>query len=276
MGIFDLLSESKDRIDKNRRAREYIQRAKDLVNEGNELYRKAYGRARAYAAETEYILFKHAEYKKSLAKELDRTVKTTIKSFNKFDIDSKILPAMTYSDGTFDSNVFKNIVQGCIRDVDSLPFYDIFISESDYYEAKQQLSEAKVYKERMKFEREKLNSYKEKMAEIRLFVSTERNELDSLMTKIRKMNDDLREGMKKEKFSVDEVDYLKGINKIAECLVILLSTEFLNDEFSINQKYKNIFEKIKNMNDNLPYSPTISEHNTMNGIKRILDISVIY
>ena len=33
MGLFDFISDTKDRIDKSRQAREYIQRAKELVNE---------------------------------------------------------------------------------------------------------------------------------------------------------------------------------------------------------------------------------------------------
>lgn len=44
MGLFDLLSDTKDKMDKSAKAREYLRDAKRYVNEGEEIYEKAYSR----------------------------------------------------------------------------------------------------------------------------------------------------------------------------------------------------------------------------------------
>lgn len=97
-----------------------------------------------------------------------------------------------------------------------------------------------------------------------------------LMGKLRTMAGQLKLGMQKTSFSTEEAEYLKGIHKIAEGIVALLSTEFLNDAFSINPKYQEIYADIKNMNQNLPSVPSIADPNTVAGIKRILSGPVTY
>lgn len=114
------------------------------------------------------------------------------------------------------------------------------------------------------------------MNEIIFFIGSEKNELDSLMGKLRTMAGQLKLGMQKTSFSTEEAEYLKGIHKIAEGIVALLSTEFLNDVFSINPKYQEIYADIKNMNQNLPSVPSIADPNTVAGIKRILSGPVTY
>lgn len=284
MGLFDFISDTKDRMDKSRQAREYIQRAKELVNEGNEIYNKAYNKVSGYAAETEYLLSKHNDYKKSISKELGDSIGVTLKDFTSFNIDAKVIPAPIIRN--LNSNInsltvpsirsFNSMLQNSVIGINLLSLSDFFISDSDYYEAKYKRDEARLYKERMKREREVLFNYKEKMSEIRSFISSEKNELDSLMTKLRKMNDDLKTAMRKKTFTNDEAEYLKGIHKIAECISTLLSTEFLGDSFSISQKYTNVFNEIKRINQNLPAAPSISDSNTIIRIKQILDGRVIH
>lgn len=286
MGFFDLLSDAKDSMDKRRQAREYIQRAKELVREGDDIYERAYNKVISYASETEYKLRQHNDYKKQLAKELSGTIDITLRDFGCFNIDAKTISAPSVqktSTGlhSFESTMssfsdFKSIISNRIPYLDILSILDMFISDDDYYEAKRQHDEAKRYKEHMKMERDKLNNYKEKMSEIRSFISSERSELDSLIGKLRKMIGELKDGMQKSNFSIEEAQYLKGIHKIAEWLVTLLSTDFLNDAFSISQRYQKVFSEIKNINQNLPYAPSITDSNTVAVIKRILDWTIIY
>lgn len=272
MGIFDLFDDLKENMEKSKKAKEYIRRANELVKEGDELYERAYDKVISYASETEYRLYQHMNYKKNLVKELGSNVDETLKEFKKFNIDSKTIDAPSIQESNVGLNCFKAATSSCFESKIYVPsIFDMFISDVDYYEAKSQLDEAKRYKEEMRMERDRLNSYKEKMSEIRSFICSEKNELDSLMRKLKSITEELKSSMQKNSFSMEETEYLKGIHKIAECIVNLLSTEFLNDGFSINQRYKKAFEGVKSINQNLPYAPSISDANTLSAIKIIID-----
>lgn len=278
MGFFDFWEDVKDNHEKSKEARECIQRAKELVKEGDRIYEAAYDKVQSYASETEYRLKRHMSYKQDIAKELGGNIGSTLKAFADFHIDEKIISAPSIQERNSTVKNFRDSLASCVV---STPFdmpsvLDAFISDDDYYEAKHQKDEAKRYKERMKMERESLYEYKDKMAEIRIFIDEEKSELDSLMEKIRKLTGDLNTGMKKSTFSSKEAEYLKGIHKIAECIVTLLSTEFLTDGFSINQRYQNAFSAIKNINQNLPYAPSITDSTTAAAIKKIIDGQIVY
>lgn len=276
MGLFDLFSDAKDNMDKSRQAREYIQRAKELVREGDDIYERAYDKVTSYASETQYRLRQHMDYKKEVAKELGGSIGETLRDFKNFNVDAKILTAPSIQESSTGLRVFESAALSIMPRVELPSIFDMFISDDDYYEAKRQRDEARYYKERMKIEREKLNNYKEKMSEIRSFIDSEKRELDSLMSKLKKMTGDLKTGMHKSGFSMEEAEYLKGIYGITECIVDLLSTEFLCDGFSINQRYQKAFTDVKNINQNLPNAPSISDVNTVSTIKRILDGTIVH
>lgn len=281
MGIFDVFSEAKESREKSRQAREYIRDAKEIVREGDDIYERAYNEVMSYAEETEYMLNQHNDYKNQLAKELDKTVSDTLMKFKSFNIDKKVIssPLGKETKGSFsmfNSNSFSFASSNFIAKLDTGSIFDIFISDCDYYEARRQYDEAKRYKERMKRERTKLRNYKDKMREIRVFIKSEKSELDSLVGKLKKMNDELKSGMSRSSFSIEEAEYLKGIHKISEYVMKLLSTEFLTDSLSINQKYKEVFSYVENINQNLPYAPSITDSNTAAVMKHIIDGTVLY
>lgn len=282
MGFFDLFSDVKENMDKSRQAKEYIRRAKELVREGDDIYEKAYNKVTSYALETKYRLYEHTNYKKEIAKELGGTIGITLQDFRQFNIDAKTITAPSVKEIATGSCVqeisseFESAMSNFMPHLDTPSIFDMFISDSDYYEAKYKREEARQYKERMKMERDKLNSYREKMSEIRSFISSEKSELDSLMRKLKKMISELKGGMQKSSFSIEEADYLKGIHKIAECIVTLLSTDFLSDTFYISQRYEKIFLEVKNINQSIPYSPSISDVDTASAIKHIIDNVIIY
>lgn len=264
--------------EKKRETRELISQAKQYISEGDSIYEKAYDKVTSYASETEYKLRQHAEYKQKLARELGSNVGNTLKNFSSFNIDSKVIEAPTISGNTggVDISIFKSATSSCMPRIDTPSIFDFFASDDDYYEAKRQRDEAKRYKERMKLEKERLYRYKEQMGEIQSFINSERNELDLLMAKVNKMTSELNSGMKKSSFTRDEADYLKGIHKITERVVDLLSTQFLTDSFSISSKYQKLFDGIKQINQNLPYAPSITDRSTIDAIKRIVDGTIVY
>lgn len=279
MGLFDIFSDAKDSMDRSRQAREYLSQAKQYVREGEEIYNRAYHKVSSYAAETEYKLREHTEYKKRIAKDLGSNIGNTLRNFSQFDIDSKTIstpPIQNIQVSGGDLSVFSSAVSSCMPQIEIPSIFDMFISDDDYYEARRQRDEAKQYKQQMKYEREKLNNYKEKMSEIRSFITSERNELDSLMDKIKKMTNELEAGMKKNNFSKEEAEYLKGIHKITEYVAKLLSTQFLNDTFSITEKYQKAFDGVKNINQNLPYAPSVSDTTTRDAIRRIAGGTIVF
>lgn len=91
MGFWDFLSDVKDSADKSREAREYLQRAKELVREGDDIYERAYNKVHSYAMETESRLRRHVKFKKDILDELGSSVDITLKAFKNFDIDSKTI-----------------------------------------------------------------------------------------------------------------------------------------------------------------------------------------
>lgn len=277
MGLFDLFSDVKDNMDRSKEAREFLRQAKELTKEGEAIYDRAYDKVSSYASETEYKLRRHMDYKKTIAKELNSgSIAVTLRDFKQFNIDKKIISMPTIKDVTIkESNVGLGGLSHAVSSLDvraELPsILDMFISDDDYYEARRAKDEAKRFKERMKMEREELYSCKEKMAEICSFIIEEKDELDALMNKIKKITSELEDAMKQNSFTEQQAIYLKSIHQIAECVAALLSEDFLSDTLNIKQRYMNIFNEIKNINQNLPYAPSISDSVTLAQLKRIAD-----
>ncbi len=279
MGLFgDLFNYTKENYNRSKQAREYLRRAEELVEEGNRIYEQAYSKVASYAGETEYRLSKHMDFKKDIIRELNGNIATSLKEFRSFNIESRIINYSTMQKNSInfntaqDLNKFNSSISSFIRTPDILmkSISDMFISDEDYYAARCKRDEARMYKDDMKRERERLYFYKEKMSEIRSFMDSEKNELNILMSKLRQMISDLKRGMQKVNYSNQEAEYLKAIHKIAEDLSNLLLTEFLTDNFFISQRYTKAFENIKKINENLPSSPSITDTNTLRVIARIL------
>lgn len=276
MGLFeDIFDYTKDKYNKSKQAREYLRKAEELVAEGSRIYEQAYSKVAYYAGETEYRLMKHMDFKKNIIKELNVGVATTLKGFKSFNIDSRVIntPIIQSKALDLDVNKLNSSITSFIKtpnDIILTSISSMFISDDDYYAAKCKYDEARMYKEDMKRERERLNYYKEKMNEIRCFMDIEKNELNILMDKVRQMTNALQKGMQKNYYDHREAEYLKAIYKITEELSKLLLTQFLTDKFFISQYYTNAFENIKRINATLPSSPSIDNPNILESIKKIL------
>jgi len=287
MGFFDLFSEAKENREKSRQTREYLQRAKELVREGEDIYDRAYDKVTSYASETQYRLRQHMDYKEEVAKELGGGIGSTLREFKNFNVDARIMATPSIKGSSVGLNGFESTISSGVQNIQSTSLsimprldvpsiFDLFSSDDDYYEARRQRDEARYYKERMKRERDKLNEYKRKMSELRTFINAEKREIDSLMSKLKKMISELKTGMKKSNFSIEEAEKLKGLHAIAERIIVLLSTNFLRDGLSIDQRYQEAFECVKVINQNLPYAPSISDESTIDVIKRILNGTIFY
>ena len=268
MGLFDLFEDAKENVEKAQRAREYRQRAKELVREAEDIYERAYDRTMKVVCKVENELKQHINFKEGIGKELKSDVNIVVSKFKAFDIDSKIERMNDKMEQGFSMNRFQSALDNCIIMNPQIPSkLDSFFNTEDYYEAKRQRDEARRYKEQMKAEREKLYSYKDRIEAISEFLKNEKYELDILMKKIRTMTEELKDGMNKEQFSEEEAQYLKGIQKITESIMELLSTDFLSNDFRINEVYMDSYEKIKKINMNLPDSPNLFNVNIANIIR---------
>lgn len=268
MGLFDLFEDAKENMENAKKAREYIRQAKEYIEDGNRIYNNAYNKVESYANETKYRLQEHQRYKCSIAKELSNNISPIINDFKQFNIDSKIIKEfnielnnknnISINDINSGISLFtNNSIFGNTINIPSLS--DLFISDEDYYEARRQRDEAKFFKQQMRYERERLYGYKEKMSIIRDFIRDEKYELDTLVNKVKSLSKQIEEAMKKRTFTSEEAKYLKGINAITEQITNMISSNFLSENFNISSKYQQAYEEIKNINANISSSPSIND-----------------
>ena len=268
MGLFDSM---KDNMERRQRTREYLKSAKEYINDGEELYQNAYEKVLRRADKTRDAIRKHVEYKKDISRRLGEEILPTIENFQVPDFTTKIDPP--FIDGkkaglTTFSNSFTSAV--CMNPVPIPSIMDLFVSEEDYLEARNQRDEAKQFKQQMKYERERLYEYKDRMSMITSAISEEHNQIDALMEKLDTMTDKMKSFEKSGNHSTKEIEYMKAIKKISEAVCKLLSADFLNDNMEISDHYKNIMEGIEQINCAIPSANNITDSQ----IKKIENINI--
>lgn len=268
MGLFDSM---KDNMERRQRTREYLKNAKEYINDGEELYQNAYEKVLKRADKTRDAIRKHVEYKKDISRRLGEEILPTIENFQVPDFTTKIDPP--FIDGkkaglTTFSNSFASAV--CMNPVPIPSIMDLFVSEEDYLEARNQRDEAKQFKQQMKYERERLYEYKDRMSMITSVISEEHNQIDALMEKLDTMTGKMKSFEKSGNHSTKEIEYMKAIKKISEAVCKLLSADFLNDNLEISDHYKNIMEGIEQINCAIPSANNITDSQ----IKKIENINI--
>lgn len=286
MGLFDFFAEIaedvSDGVDRSKEVKRFIAEARNYIREGENIYERAYHDVTDYAFETEELLQEHMKFKKRISKELGDGVGCTLESFKQFNVDAKVMSPPVIKTTEKDINIFKSSLPhhnvtseyDVIGDVTSV--FGKYVSTKEYYRAEWQRDEALQFKQSMITEKKKLEKYKEQMREVRSFIISERSELSSLMNKVKKMTSELQTGMKKNSFTQEEADYLKGIHKITECIVTLLSTQFLSDSFKITQKYKKVYDSVQDINQSIPSSPSIKDTSTLSALNRLLNGMIVH
>lgn len=257
MGIFDLLGDVKERVERQQKAKEYLRDAKKYVKDGKELYEKAYDKVMAYTRETNYLLERHSQYKKQKFEEFSHNIQPVLHDFRSFNIDNKIaamqIDASTSSHFDFDHTSIVNIPTISVFDV-----IDFFSANEDYYEARQKRDEAKYYYQSMRCEKERLYSLKDNMYIIRQHIEEERRLLADFFEKLQTISKELTNSMNREAFSPDEAKMLSGICGIAEKIGRLLSAKFLDGNVSITEEYQKNFDQVKRINQSLQEIPNVT------------------
>lgn len=257
MGIFDLLGDVKERVEHQRKAKEYLRDAKKYVKDGQELYEKAYDKVMAYAHETNYILQQHSQYKKQKFEELSHDIQPVLQDFRSFDIDRKMaamqINASASSNFDFGRSSIVKISTISVFDV-----IDFFSANEDYYKARQKRDDAKYYYQSMRCEKERLYSLKDNMYIIRQHVDEEGRLLADLFEKLQTIRKKLTSSMNREAFSPDEAKVLSGLCDIAEKIGRLLSVKFLDDNASITEEYQKNFNQVKQIEQSLQEIPNVT------------------
>lgn len=280
MGLFDLFDDAKESMEKKSKARGFLRDAKRYTEEGKNIYDNAYLKVFDYSMETNSRIKKHINYKKDIARELNKNIEVTINEASNLEYKSSDYTLSSTSGAGIEisnsSNIFSSAIQSCMptggADVPSI--LDMFISDEEYYDAMRQRDEAKHFKEMMKIEKQNLYVYKDRMSVIRDYIYEEKSQLDQLMDKLKTITTSIENHLRKEKISNCEVDYVKGINLIAVQIVEMLKSDFLAENFAISNEYISNLEKIKVINNTLPSAPEIRNSETFDYLGVIQDVIV--
>jgi len=271
MGLFDLLDDIKGKNDRRRQAEEYRRRAKEYVRDGQEIYEKAYSDVSSYSYETKYKVEQHYSYKQKVIKEFSSDIAPVLSSFSNFNIDSKVFDTPSISGSISGIDLFGGLSASFAPTLPIPSIFDLFEdADEEYYEARRQSDEAKSYHENMKYEREKLRNVKENMRAVRSFIDDEKRLIENMVSKLKNISTQLKTGMTKSNFSKDEAEYLKELHKIAVSINDLVSTKFLNDNFTVTNQYQLAFNKIKEIDSSLAAVPLISDGS--DSLRKLLEV----
>lgn len=258
MGIF---SDAKDNYEKRRKAAEYRYDARQYINEGKEIYEKAYNRLVSTSYDVQSEISHYVKFKKQKLNEMNDILKNLNcdeKNINssaleiKFNhLDPSSVHAHTFVTG---ESFFKEL--GAIFSTIPAPSISDFFSDStmDYYEAKSEREEAKFYKEAMKAERESLNNTREAMKAISSYIYSEKKEIEKLIDILKKATTN----------ECNNKDQLEAIYEITNLLAETLTTQFINNNYAITEQYNNVHAQIESINDNLYSVPVLSDINWSN------------
>ena len=278
MGLFDVLGgaveSAASNMERRKQTREYLKIAKEIVEEADGMYERAYNRALEDAYKTEKVLREHTYYKEKVAKELGEEILPKIKKINIPDICVQ-KPQAPYREGKkvgLDVNVFSHSVSSLvIQNPVPLPsVLDMFVSEEDYRAARNQKDEAKYYKQQLKYEREKLMEYRDAMGHLRECVSLEKRELDNLVSKLKYMLQEMKKLEGKSSVSEEEKTYFEGVQSISKAIAQLLSEEFLGNNMELATAYKNILQDVEKINTSLPMMPSIKDTKSIHEVNELV------
>lgn len=242
MGLFD---RAKDNYDRRRDIAEYNYRAREYISEGQRIYEDAYVSLCEACRKTDNKVYKYQRYKQDVLNEINRTLKSIDLSHKEYRLSSEVNFAQLDSCAVRQEEkldiidkVLATWVQPSVTDF----FRD---NTSEYYEAKENMRSARMYKDRMKSKREELRNAKYAVQKIPDFIYEEQNQIEALMQKFRKTAKKITENTGSQK---DELDALCQIAKqIAESM----STQFIDNNYQITEQYQAVSRRFSQINNSL-------------------------
>lgn len=270
MGVFDR-SEREYKRQRYREAQRYLSEAKSEIAEGNRLIKNAKIELNSELNRAKSAIDKQYNYKAEAAYTLKCDIIPTVLAFEKCDINSKINLPPLGSVQSLSTNfccsqavirsvdtILKDIIGFDLREPIISALSELFFSDDDYYAALNKRSEASNYKYQMKSASYELEAQKDTLVAMRKFINQEERLLKDLMNKVKHLSKELDGGIKAESLTQAEANQLRCFDVICKQIIILLQAEFLTDNGKISSAYRNVYDCLDRINNNLPYSPTIS------------------
>ncbi len=234
-------SRAKDNYDRRRDIAEYNYKAREYVSEGQRIYEEAYDKLREACYKTQDKISRYVRYKKDILREINRTLKKMDTANEEIhlsmDIDFKSLESCAVVQEERLDVVDKMLATWVSP---SLKDFFVDVSVSDYYEARSAMRDAKVYRDRMKMERENLRNTRYAVEKIPDFMNEEERQIDTLMARFRKTAECIRQGQSDEKVQL--------LKEIASLVADLLTTQFLDNSYQITSQYMNVHHRIAEIN----------------------------
>lgn len=240
MGFFD---KAKDNYEKRQKIAEWNYQAREYISDGQRIYEDAYAELVLACSKVSSKVNDFVRYKQQVLNEMNSTLKKIDSSAKEFNI------SMQVDMFDFDRCAVRQVEQlDCVDKALAtwvMPSVsDLFssVSTEDYYEAKSNMTRAKLYKSQMKAKREELRSAKYAMQSIPDFLSDEKSQIEQLMDKFRKTASSM---------SLSDNKRAESLCTIAKLIADSLSTQLLDNNCQITAQYNEIHNRISATNNSL-------------------------
>lgn len=259
MGLFDLIDGIKKRNERKETIKKCLKEAKNYIYDGKLLYKESRIIAENYAKEINDMIVRHSAYKREVLQDFDQNIQPIMKKFTAFHIENRTvnisLEKYSSGDRLSKSTEFCLMPQSGIGILDIIEF---FSTDDDYYKAIEQRDQAKYFYHDMKHQEQRLRAIRKKLNAIQQHIEEKQNMITSLFDKTKSIAQELRKNMRKEQFSEKEASYLSGIHQIAKKLAVLLSAQFLNDDLEITKEYRENYNLMKSIHQELQEAPMVN------------------
>lgn len=263
MGFLNLFGESN--------ARKNQQLAEEFIEEGEEL-REEYSRlaeqAKRKAGKLQREIKAHVAYKQSLLEELGSDVSLTVETVKSIDFaartvqpqEASALESVMKAVGALRS--FGNArVPGALGVVPQMPtllslLVDRMDDEDEAYRSQQK---ARAYMLKMDEAVERAKGALHGLDTMRDVIADERRTLEELMTKLRKLNGDLKQGAAQERFTEEEAAALRAMCRIAERIAQSLRHGIVSKDGTLTKEYRAYCDDLQSVNRAIPDCPSLQE-----------------
>lgn len=242
MSIF---SDAKENYEQRKKIADYNYRAREYISDGQRIYQEAYNKLCDAFWKVEDKIHEHQRYKEKIAAEINSSLREIDASHKEYKISVKT-EYLSLGSSSITQEEKLDFVDKALATWVTPSVSDLFNDNTmEYYEAKNNLSRAKWFKEDMRRKRDEMSVVRTAIQKIPEFMYEERKQIDELMQKFRKTNALIKNGGSNTKEQVD------ALCQIAEIIAGSLTTQFLDNNYEITESYHTVHNKIVDLNSSM-------------------------
>ncbi len=264
---------SKNRSDIKREIEDYKDRVERTMRTANNLREGELAKKQKSledkSTRIQEMLTSHMENKKQLLNELGTNIGETLTRFKNFNIDQYVIvsPDVSSSSGVSVPSFGKTLDYSCagifVPTIDIFSLLNLFDNpKKDLEKVKEAYEKAQKYLAEVQQAIARVENLTSKLDAISNVVEDEKNTLNELMGKIRKIMPYLEDAMTKQKFRRVEAEYLKKLANIAEILKSSMENGILDNDGNVTDNYHAYLAKVKELNAGIPQEPKIETERT--------------